>query len=51
MNFVEKITRTESDKLRFILFGFIAVTLVSIFFTPSDLVAELFPDLFRYESS
>lgn len=51
MNFVEKITRTESDKLRFILFGFIAVTLVSIFFTPSDLVAELFPDLFKYESS
>ncbi len=51
MNFVEKITRTESDRLRFILFGFIAVTLVSIFFTPSDLVAELFPDLFKYESS
>jgi hypothetical protein len=48
---VEKITRTESDRLRFILFGFIAVTLVSIFFTPSDLVAELFPDLFKYESS
>ena len=24
---------------------------VSIFFTPSDLVAELFPDLFKYESS
>ncbi len=51
MNFIEKISRTESDRLRFILFGFIAVTLVSIFFTPSDLVAELFPDLFRYESS
>jgi hypothetical protein len=51
MNLVQKISRTESDRLRFILFGFLAVTLVSIFFTPSDLVAEMFPDLFKYESS
>lgn len=48
---VEKISPEESDKLRFILFGFIAAATASVWFTPTDLIAELFPEVFKYESS
>jgi hypothetical protein len=48
---IESTTPEESDRIRFVLFAFIAVALMSAFFTPSDLVAALFPQWFRYESS
>lgn len=48
---VEQCSKEDSDRIRFVLFAFIAFTLVSAWFTLSDLVAALFPDLFSYESS
>lgn len=47
----EKISGEEAGRIRLILFAFIAVAVLTVFFTPSDLVAAIFPELFTNESS
>lgn len=48
---VERATPEESGRIRFWIAAIVGLSALSLWVSPSSLLAEIFPDLFTYESS